>query len=135
MIIILIWWLQHYQEGSLKLVMVSSIWWFHPHNCEGGISWVWSPFLCGERPKYDYPISLTYLSGESQFRFERERVKIIIQKREKRKATYSHFSATSLTKSMIPYLLTIGSSSKLKGRFKTLISKFWLFKISKQVLS
>lgn len=78
--------------------MFLSVWRFPPHSCEGEIYWVWAPLLHGEIPKYDYPICLTYLNGEDQFRIERDRDKIRINERENMRETYSHFSATSLAK-------------------------------------
>jgi len=40
MIMVLIWWLKHCQEGSLKFVVRSPVWRLSPHSCEGEICWV-----------------------------------------------------------------------------------------------
>jgi hypothetical protein len=67
MIMVLIWWLKCYQEGSLKHVVISPVWRFPPHICEGKICWFWAPFLCGANPKFDSQLCPTCISERRSY--------------------------------------------------------------------
>jgi len=126
MIMMLIWWLRHYQEGSLKIVVRSPVWWSPPYSCEEEICWVFlAPFLWGVKAQMRRLI-LSHLFkckgiklGWERDSFVREKQLQNIEKKERK----SHCEFRTPTRKCFSDCncnsFTIGSGGCLDNKFYT----------------